>query len=240
MEDKIFSLYLIKFFEKEDWANNFLNGKLYINQAGKFINGKDNFRGDEYEGCQVTNFQDIQFMRLENIAKGEAVQFPLAPNSIIKQSFVGVDKVPVFCASGLNKNNFKKIAVNKYQFDPEYITYMKKFGMYAVMFDRMEFLNKVFAKLKDIPTISDDVRYQNYDTKIKHFETAKEQYEQFFYKYISDDRDYNKQNEWRLVVCDTSLIDKENDHLEIDIGKLQYAQKIDVEMLVGGIFSIHE
>lgn len=242
MEQRIFSDILIKFFEQEQWADDFLSGKLYINQAGKFITEENNFRGDDCEGCQVVSFEKpilIQFTRTDN---GETVKIPLLPQTPIKQSFIGAEKVPVLCASGLNSNNIEKLEDNKYRINSEYMEYMKQFGTHAVIFSRKELLDKLNSvlKVKKIPAISGDMCYQEYDTSIKTFATAKEQYEQFFYKYVSKNRDYKKQNEWRLILCDTALIDKDNDHIVIDIGALKYAAKANVENFIEAIMTFHE
>lgn len=243
MEQKIFSDILIKFFEQEQWAKDFAEGKLYINQAGKFITEENNFRGDDCEGSHVFSCDKpllVQFTRTDN---GETIQLPLQAQTPIKLSFEGANKVPVFCASGLNKNNFIKVDSNKYKLDSDYVTYMEQFGKYAVLFSRGELLGKMDSILKEqhISALSGDVHYQEYDKEMKQFENSKEQYEQFFCKYISDDREYDKQNEWRLILCDTKLIDNENDHYELNIGKLKYATPvINTEMLKGGIFSIPE
>lgn len=243
MEQRIFSDILIKFFEKEQWADDFLAGKLYINQAGKFITDENKFRGDNYEGSQVFSCDKpllVQFTRTDN---GETIQLPLQARTPIKQSFEGANKVPIFCASGLNKNNFSKVETNKYELDSNYITYMEQFGKYAVMFSRKEFLDKTHQVLNNlcIACISGDVHYKEYDNKLKHFETIKDQYEQFFCKYISEDRHYDKQYEWRLILCDTNLIDGKNDHYELGIGRLKYATSvINTEILKKGIFSFHE
>lgn len=238
----MFSDILIKFFENEQWAKDFLAGKLYINQAGRFIAEENNFRGDDYEGSQVVSFEKpilIQFTRTDN---GESIEIPLLPKTPIKQSFQGANKVPILCASGFNSNNLIKIEDNKYQLKQEYIEHMKQFGKHAVMFSRRELLNKIGNVLKEkkITSISDYVHYKEYDTTIKSFNTAIEQYEQFFCKYVSGDRDYKKQNEWRMILCDTSLIDDSNDHIILDIGTLEYAIIVDVEKLDGGIFSLQE
>lgn len=242
MEQRLFSDILIKFFEKESWAEDFLSGKLYINQAGKFITEENCFRGDDCEGSQVVSFMNpilIQFTRIDN---EETIKIPLPPQTPIKQSFVGAEKVPVLCASGFNSNNLIKLENNKYQLSSEYLKYMKQFGMYAVLFSRKELLDKIGKVLKEkcISAISGNVHYQEYDTSIKTFATVQERYEQFFCKYISDDRDYYKQNEWRLILCDTALIDKDNDHIVIDIGALQYAVKANIENFAGAIMSFHE
>ena len=242
MEHQIFSDILIKFFEKEQWADDFLAGNLYINEAGKFIKDKNDFRGDEYEGCHVCSFENTILIEFTEINTGNTIKLPLQPKSPIKQTFEGADKVPVLCASGLNANNTVRLEYNKYQINSEYLAYMKQFGLYAVIFSRKELLDKVSSVLrpKSIPVISGDVHYLEYDKTIKSFNTAKEQYEQFFCKYISDDRDYYKQNEWRLILCDTALIDKDNDHIVIDIGALQYAVKANIENFAGAIMSFHE
>ncbi len=242
MEQRIFSDILIKFFEEEQWADDFLNGKLYINQAGKFITEGNDFRGDDCEGSHVVSFEKpilIQFTRVDN---GESIEIPLLPKTPIKQSFEGASKVPVLCASGFNSNNLIKLEDNKYQLSSEYMEYMKQFGMYAVVFSRKELLDKIGKVLKEqcIPAISGDVQYQAYDTSIKTFATAQEQYEQFFCKYVSDSRDYYKQNEWRLILCDTTLINENDDHIVIDIGTLQYAVKANIENFTKAIMSFHE
>lgn len=241
MEQRIFSDILIKFFEKEQWAEDFLGGKLYINQAGKFITEENNFRGDDCEGSQVVSFEKPVLIQLTRIDNGETIKLPLLPKTPIKQSFQGANKVPILCASGFNSNNLIKIENNKYQLKQEYLEHMKQFGKYAVMFSRKELLNKIgkVLKGKKITAISDYVYYKEYDTTIKSFSTAIEQYEQFFCKYVSDDRNYKKQNEWRMVLCDTSLID-DNDHIVLNIEALEYAIKVNVENLEGGTFSLQE
>lgn len=242
MEKFIFSDVLIKFFEKEEWADNFLNGKLYINAAKKFILDSNNFRGYEYEGSQVICYSDTIFMRFEHPITGDGVELPLTPTTPIKISFEGAKNVPIWCASGFNDNNVKKIDVDKYVMSSEFITHMKQFGKYAVLFSRREVLRKFPPIIKENRwlMLSDDVKYQKFDTCIKQDLTAKEQFEQFFCKYISNDRDYNKQNEWRLIICNTDLIDDDQDHIEVDIGKLKYARKIDVNFLENAVIKFSE
>lgn len=239
MEQLIYSNILIKFFEKRKWANSFRKGNLYINEAGKFITEENNFRGDDYEGSHVVSFENTILVQFKNEANGETIQIPLQPKTPIKQSFVGAKKVPIFCAARLNETNFIKIGSDEYKIAEDFISYMEQFGSFAVIFDKRELLNKINKKadILNVPVASGNVQYQNYDNEFKHFENIKEQYEQFFCKYISDDRNYDKQNEWRVLLGDTKLIDNKHDHFELGIGKLKYAtQVIETKYLKKGVF----
>lgn len=241
MEQEVFKDFLIKFFEQEQWAKDFVNGNLYINQAGNFITEANNFRGDDSEGHQVTSFTNPILIQFTNIATGEHIKFPLPPRTPIKQNFVGANKVPIFCASKLDRNNLRKIDSNKFQLNSDYIAHMKQFGEYAVIFSRKEFLARVSLSLKeqDIYYIFGDVAYKEYDTEFKHFESNIEQYKQFLCKYISKEREYNRQNEWRLVLCNNELIHDTEDHLELSIVPLKYAIILPTKELTG-IFTVYE
>ena len=235
----VFSDLLIKFFEKEEWATNFLDGNLYMNKAKKFITENNNFRGDEYEGCQVTDIKETIYIKIERPSKDEII-LPLMPTSMVKQSFQGADNV--FCASALNNKIIQEIDKNKYKFNDEYINYMAQFGKYAVVFNKKEFIDKIdfFGKEHNIPFLSGDVEYKPYDERVKKFLTNKEQYEMFFSKYITKERNYDKQNEWRCVLCNTKFIDKEMDHADINIGKFEYARMVPIEILAESLIYIQE
>ena len=211
--DKNLPVFLIRVFQQKDYRTAFINGHIYLHEAGYYNKLEDGFRGDEYDSKIVQTKQPI-------IING--VTF--TPDIII-QGFVGDDKIPILCTTIINEQCLFINAENRYQIKREIIHELKKFGNYGVLFFYGELINNLneYAVSNDILIDQDIVKYCNLGS-----EHCLSLYKgDLFNKYFIKDSHYKNQNELRFIFLSnnknkfTPLVPQNQDHIEIDIKPLK-------------------
>jgi len=97
-------------FTESQWAEDFLNGDLYMNNFNHFIEQekrtKEKGQGDSYEAALVTEVQNIKIYNNDDklIATGEG--------GTIIERYVEVKQVPLFCTALFKPSDFKVMDIN--------------------------------------------------------------------------------------------------------------------------------
>ena len=211
--NKEIPVYLIKVFSKEEYRTEFINGHLYLNEAGYFNKLEDGFRGDRYDS-KIVQIKPTIFI--------DGIKF--TPNSMI-QGFVGDDKVPILCATILNEQCLFIDSENAIRIKLDVINELKNFGDYGLLFYYGELKNNLdeYAKLNDISVDQDIVKYCDIRSEQSHKLYRGNIYNKYFIK----DNSYKYQNELRFIFLSnnkvkfTPLVPPNKTHIKIDIKPLQ-------------------
>ena len=224
-----FPTYLLKFYDKKEHRDDFINGDIYLKESGYFRKLEDVYRGDKNDGRRPMNPQGLGLsFEVPNV-----MTIPINDVYEFQEGFDGDDKIPIFCASFVNEKIVYKTGKESYRFKKEFIDELSKFGMYAVFID----LHELREKLKKI-SIKNEISYKEnfvtYSNILKKYteacsspKTLEEQYQSFFYK----DSSYRWQNEWRLVLDTTKapLIYGDADNYILHLGKFKSAMSLNVD-----------
>ena len=92
-------LLLIKVVEKEKYAREIIDGKLYLKESGYFRKIEDDFRGDANDGKVPIDIKDMQ-VAFEDPETGERLELNDGITSHVfnfTMGFCGDDKVPICC-----------------------------------------------------------------------------------------------------------------------------------------------
>jgi len=227
-----YSDFLIKICQKEEYVQDILAGNIYMNELKWFNSIPDSFRGDRYDGHRYHKIVDNEpvFLCLE--VKGinpSSIKLPLPPKSVIAQSFIGADKIPLFCAVQLDENIVESISPNEYKFKKSVIEHMEQFGNHVVILSKRELMAKMeeYANKNNVKIHAENVRYVNEKSSIPRTDSWEEQIKEFlFVKTVSPDRAYTLQNEWRMAITYPQVISDNENHKIIHIGELEYAMTL--------------
>lgn len=195
-------LCFIKFTEKREYAEDILNGCLYVNPIKKFREIEEQQlskgQGDSSEVKSILNCQMI--------VKEESTGIDLLRGSgNLIQQYENDANRPVFCIVGLKASELKVFDYNEtsitfsFQSENFNLEQMKKeFGGYAVIIHSDSFSNAILKALQNHPNggFFKEVIYshQNLEERIDAFENQSE--DRFLYK----DLEFSHQKEWRLVL----------------------------------------
>lgn len=206
---------LVKVFSKKEYVDDFLAGKLYLNESGYFHKLDDTFRGDKYDGV-IAERNAIIYIGNECFHPDEFIQ-----------GFVGDDKVPIFSTTILDEYALEQLGNDHFRIKVRVIEELSQFGDYAVIFRYDEFKYKLgsIAEKENINIFDNFVKYVNMNDSTKQYlEHYKGSiYNKFFIKDIS----YKNQNEYRFIFCSrnmtkfTPLIDEKSHHLLLNFGPLE-------------------
>ncbi len=229
---------LLKFCEKEDYAKDIVNGKIYMKESAFFRKLDNNFRGDKFDGrCPV----DLKGEKIILKAEGEEpLEFPFV--SDFSFGFLSDDKIPVFCATLLTEDILEKISPTEFRFKFAFVKEMTQFGKYIVWLNLDEFWDKVkqYVEKNSLGAKAARVRYVDIGSEysLEDFEHYnKEPYSHLFKK----DFTYQWQNEWRLLlIAENYLIDENKDYYIMELGSMEYSHILDAEMLTTSNIQIKE
>lgn len=241
IKDFEFPLYLVKFCEKEEYADSLLAGNLYMKASGYFRNlpGENAFRGDPYDGKFKINIGDeIAYIETED---GERIYLNGVPGvkmTSFVQGFEGDDKIPIFCACLLDDSILEKTGETSFRIKRQNVEHLEQFGAYAVFIPLGELVDKLEKYHEQNPDIFFTGKKVSYiDLENSEEEIPEDRLEAFFRK----DTAYKEQNEWRLLAyaADHELIE-ESDAWICDVGAFQYAVKIPTAAFAESEFHIGE
>ena len=159
--------FLAKFCESEEYANDFMNGRLYANRLSFFKeieDAGDANRGDKYEGTMVWGQPGLAQIEIngQNISNDLAGPVSLSSNRL--------DQFNVVCLYAGNTRDYGQAPLPKRSQIRNQLLISREceqFGQYAVLIkDGVEFLNRVkkSAKLKNFRVAHGLVEYYNPDT----------------------------------------------------------------------------
>ncbi|MTK08471.1 MAG: hypothetical protein F8N38_15475 [Hungatella sp.] len=212
--------FLLKVCEKEEYAKDLKAGKLYMKESGYFRKLEDNYRGDYNDGKIPIKSDLVKYNKLDNSSERFSEVFP-GVKVVLQAGFQGDDKIPIFCSTLFNEKIlqgvYKKGEHKVYQFKSSYINEMRRFGKYMVVFR----LDELISKLKDENAIGDVVSYWKIEELygLRNINTS-HNYRQFFNKDIA----YQNQNEYRILIPDSKLIEKNKDFHILSVGELVTAR----------------
>ena len=215
-------VYLIKVFSQESYREDFINGKLFLNEAGYFNKLDNTYRGDKFDSKIIEKNATIYINRDKF--------YP----SLITYGFVGDDKVPILCCTILNEKSlfvkdFKTLKLRK-----EVIDELSKFGKYGLIFYYGEIKNNIdkVCKEKNILVDQDVVKYVDFEDPNKEYLKIYmgDPYKRYFVKNIS----YKYQNELRFIFLSNKkdkfvpLIRNTENHYILQLPKLSWYMKFDM------------
>lgn len=245
--DFTFPLYLIKFCEKEEYIDDIIEGKLYMNASGYFrdLPGENTYRGDPFDGRRFIDVGNEE-MYLEQL-DGERVYLNGVPGFSVNNftvGFSGDDKIPIWCACLMSDKVLEKIDETSMKLKKEYAEALSKFGKYAILisFDELvKKLNEFHKNHSDIQMYGKEVEYCDI-SKEYPIETLNDNGQDWTTPFFKKDNAYKLQNEWRLMaLCGgEALVESYKDHWICDVGPFLYAVRMKTEDLVNGTFHICE
>lgn len=233
-------VYLLKFFEKKEFAEELLNGKIYMKESGYFRKLEDNYRGDRNDGRRPIDMAN-QSIFIESL---DSERLKLTNIFNFNMGFSGDDKIPIFCASLMDDCILERTSDTSCKFRKEFLDELTKFGRYVSIINYSEFSQKIKLKQQEnqdlFMMMSGKVKYSNimqehgFEGMSKEYNTS-EKYMAFFKK----DKSYEWQNEFRLMLLSNNeLIDNKNDSYILDIGKFEYANIASTDALATGSIQV--
>ncbi|ROR28310.1 hypothetical protein EDD66_105251 [Mobilisporobacter senegalensis] len=228
---------LIKICEKEEYAKDVKNGKIYMKESGYFRKLEENHRGDIYDGkMPIHGNLDIKIGLKNGRIKSFKQDFPDLVIKEIDAGMVNDDKFPIYCTTILNENITEYISDKEFNFKNEFIEEMKNFGRYAVVFNADELIHKSskylvenkLATRGETACILSTINYCDIHNKYTIKDTA---YIQNLIQFYNKDLSYKWQNECRLIILNNRLIPSDKDHFIMQIGELETAVIIPIDEL---------
>ena len=225
--------YIIKFCQKQEYVDDILSGRIFMNELSVFNKIDDSFRGDEYDGMRVIKMSPNTVAKIE--WRGEALTLPI---DILSQSHVGINKIPVFNACLLNEKNLQRVTDSTFKFCPIFIKHMEQFGEHVVLLSKSEFAKKMETYVIDnnMYMHNGNIKYVDIETPPPKADTWEDSIREYvFVKTLSEHRNYDLQNEWRLAITYPQIIPECKSFYVADIGKLQYALQLPLQAIKEGV-----
>lgn len=240
-----FQLYLLKFCEKEEYVDDILSGKLYMNASGYFRNlpEENDYRGDPFDGKQPIDVGDTEIY-LEG-PDGERLILNGVPWASIKNfssGFSGDDIIPIWCACLMSLELFDQIDDKSFKLKKEYAESLSKFGEYIAIIPLGELQDKLYKFMQNHPglhLIGKSVKYCDINKEYS-LDTLNNENADWTIPFFTKDNAYKFQNEWRLIAVHEKkdLLKSPQEHWICDIGPFEYALKIDTETFINGTLVI--
>ena len=221
-------LFLVKVFEREEYANDFLMGKMFINPLSYFkkIEGDDG-RGDEYEGAIIFPLESaIITLKPNDPETGESWEHTLTRESGLAAAPVvqpnWFDHINVFCMYAGHTGDFLNISSDNIQDFKKQLEIPDdciSLGRYAVV------ITNVTEFIKRVDTAAEQNRYGILRHLVKYYDPevgtppAQSDIETIFNKR----KEFEYQREFRFAI-DTCTMEDNSIILDIgDIGDIAYA-----------------
>jgi len=179
---------LLKFCQMQEYVDDILNGRIYMNELRSFNNTSNLFRDDILDGWRALNSNIYTSARLE--WHGESLSLPVEG---LKMSYDGIGKIPVFSAAQLDERVIQKSPTGKYKFKAEFISHMRQFGDFVVLINKTELMQKLvaFANTQHVRVLCGCVQYVSDNEALPKAETFEDAVKKFvFAKTISTGREY--------------------------------------------------
>lgn len=199
-------LMFLKVFNKEEYRDSFLNGNLYSNNFGYFVEEEKNSkgRGDQFEGVLTISNATVQF---KNHETGDVISEICIDDYGAKSKKIDTEKVHLFSVTGVFPEWFEIVeemgdGVFKCKIVPPdaYKREMESnFGNYITFFSSLDFIENLdqYGKNNDLKISHGRVKYLDFATnpseRVKAYVENKSNF--FFQKDIF----FDKQDEYRFV-----------------------------------------
>jgi hypothetical protein len=218
---------------KYEHLQSFKQGNIHFNPLSFFRNDGTNFRGDKLEGTYVIDTSKGFFINGIDISK-------VGSGFRATQTYVDSDCTLIFCAAVLDEHNSQIVSPNIVNLSDEFSDEMRKFGQYAVVFEREGFIKSIQAALNETVcnTAWGRVQYCDKDNHAAVGDFITKNKERFGDAtiYFLKDEAYRNQNEWRFIfdyiAPDTHLVLQGNGSLDLKIPPFPASQIIDLDLAV--------
>lgn len=195
---------LMKFWEKEEYQQDFLNGKLFFNTADFFARCGQNGRGDHNEGNTfVIDYDNPNYIAANLEKVGDTYAIVVRDYSNNPSEFKRGTIWDFSAAINRNRKIFSiytmYLNIEKQLISPFDVKMKKEFGEYGVLIlNRQEFFERVYNELKN------NDEYENIDIGFVQYQ-SKEMREGLtdWHPFIKKD-DFEYQNELRITVTSDS------------------------------------
>ena len=203
--------FFVKLFEKECYANHFINGRIFINRLSHFKKDeKDTNRYDTLEGANYISPTELYI-------NGKDIVGDLNGPIIVKMDFLNF--MHIFCLYTGHTNDFGDLVPEKFEDAARYLKLSddcRKFGSHPVLITNgKEFIRRVknAAESKGYRIVKGLVKYYDPMTVKGSFGDLYNIRALFMKR-----NKYSYQREYRFVI-DTNVIDDK--HIILDIGDIR-------------------
>ena len=204
-------LIFIKFTQKKEWAQDVLDGKLYMNKAGfyKELEEKSGKKGQGDVGELQPKLTNVECTVILNPTdKEKLIEIPFE-SKMVKLRYEEDMNYPLYCLTGLTIDEFiiseyseKKVTLELPYSKMRIEEIENDFGRYAVVIPPSEFEERLYDSLskEKVAWKFGKVKYRNNNNQDWLNDFINQSEERFLYK----DLDFSYQNEFRLVL-DTEI-----------------------------------
>lgn len=195
--------YIIKLFDKKEYADQFANGILRFNRP-KLYNDLENFkentfRGDKFDSRIAIKPDNI----ILKVIKPDGEIFWTKQKQIKDFSVSNEynENLPIFCCSALDSNAVE-VCDNKIMLKKEFYEEMKQFGKYFVIMDLGKLQNNLFkvSIKKNIFVYVRKVIYKKIRDGVESYEEN-----EIFESIYKKDVQYKNQNELRIFLIEKNM-----------------------------------
>lgn len=237
---------LIKVSAKREYLEDLCSGKIFMNESGYFRKLEDTYRGDKFDGKCLISFHNHkgEFLEFGPVDSPERrIKIPIENVHNFTVGFSNDNKIPLFCCSQISEAILWQEKETSLRFKEEFVSEMKKFGDYYMLFSKTEFMQSMlkFIEENQLGGKWGSLTYVDlqteYPVELLNDET-RNRYDAFFRK----DQSYRWQNEWRILLTsnDTPLINQDNNHFVANIEPLSWFHIGDVSELCTNSIEISE
>lgn len=225
-------LFFIKFTEKREYAEDVLNGFLYMNPIGKFREKENQELSKGQKDSSEARCISHSKVKIKIKQRSTGKLLGYQPDGKFSAEVTNDEKRPIFCIVGLKASDLNVVDYNEdsitFGFQSENFNLeqiKKEFGNYAVIIHSDSFNNAIERARQNDPEVGPfkEVIYTDpsSSTKLDAFISKSE--DRLFYK----DLKFSYQKEWRLIL--NKLV---NDAQYFEIGSLSdFAEIIEVDQL---------
>jgi len=199
-----------KLFNNEQYARDFMEGKIYFSSAGRFSQETDSQR--KYTEGRTKIYTKPLYIN------GECFNVPY------ETSCLEIDRVPIFCFTALDACSVNYIE-GKFVYDPP--EELKEMGQYLVLFNIDELYRLLSNGIKNsgYGLIGKKVVYFDFE-KLRDDSWLAEIHNQYDCLFMHDIK-HKSQNEFRFILTHKLLEDNENSTI-IDVGDWRIAPKLTI------------
>lgn len=189
--------FLAKFGKKED-IEKLNNGEIFFNNIQAYRDDGTAYRGDKMEGKIPLDPHKIEIYDKDGNDIFDKIPYP----DTLIQSFVGDEKLKMFCAAIIDSNVMYHLKDDEWLFKEEFKNAIKGFGEYVLLFWEPEIINNIQNAQKiHRPKIIFEARKIIYRdlTDYEHTEAYRltgSAWDIYFIKGLG----YQMQNEWRIII----------------------------------------
>lgn len=225
---------LLKFCEDLSYAQDVINGKLYMKESGYFRRLEDDYRGDPQDGKKPIEIGN-QEMYLES-EEGERIYLNGVPWAEVRNfmlGFEGDDKVPLFCACALTHDILEYRGRGRFKIKSKYLEELQKFGKYVAIITYDEMEKKIRKFLDDHPGFAAKYGGVQYTDIKKEYSFEEDEEGDRYQRFFKKDIHYKYQNEFRLLfVAKNRIIGEDSDHWICNVGKFVYGYVVPAEEIM--------